>query len=118
MSSRSIAAFVVFAPACIAAIYFGASTQTIFSTAPFQALGRWSYSIYLVHFSLMTWTIYAIGAQAASGSFAVKGAWALGTIVVAAAAYRWIELPMIEAGNRLLRRPSPVQASEAAPIIG
>lgn len=40
---------ILFYPAAIAAIWFGANAAGLFSTRPLQAIGRWSYSIYLLH---------------------------------------------------------------------
>lgn len=94
------AAYAVFFPASVAAIYFGAPTKTILSSAPLQALGRWSYSIYLIHFPLMNLAIMTLGTATVSGSVPIKGAWVAVTIALAAAAYRWIEAPMIKAGAR------------------
>ena len=82
---------------------------------PLQALGRWSYSIYLVHpfWTLATFKLtQAMGGDgAAAGAFAMDLA-AIGcvalVIVTAALTYRFIERPGIE-----LAKPTPLTKNQS-----
>lgn len=82
---------VLFYPAAIAAIWFGASATGLFSTWPLQAIGRWSYSIYLLHAPVLS------GIQLLAGRelHGVAAKMLVVTLVLALAGicYRWIELP-------------------------
>jgi peptidoglycan/LPS O-acetylase OafA/YrhL len=84
------ALFPVFAMGCI---MLGAQTQTLLSSAPFQAVGRWSYSIYLLHFPVLTLIGLALGNVA--GSIALKALVVLITIALSALTYRYIERPLM-----------------------
>lgn len=89
---------VFFAASCMA-IWWGATAKTLLSTAPAQALGRWSYSVYLLHFPIMDLTISVWGHDAVDGNVLVKGAWVVVTIVLAALAYEFVERPLINYGK-------------------
>lgn len=55
-----------------AAIWFGAAARGLFTTAPVQALGRWSYSIYLIHIPVLVLANRLMGEAAVQGDPAVK----------------------------------------------
>ncbi|MCU1625051.1 MAG: acyltransferase 3, partial [Frankiales bacterium] len=89
------------------AIWFGASAQGLFSTPPLQALGRWSYSIYLVHIPLLLTVNAVFGERAILGSIPAKAAMVTGVIGLAALCYRLVEAPLIELGKQVERRLPP-----------
>jgi peptidoglycan/LPS O-acetylase OafA/YrhL len=84
--------------AATASIYFGAQTQTILSSAPLRALGRWSYSIYLLHIPVLG-TASAL-VVAGDESIVFKGSVVFVTIALAAFCFRFIEMPAMEALRR------------------
>lgn len=93
-------AALMFHPLVIAILVRGASTRSFFSTAPCQALGRWSYSIYLLHIPVMTAAIVILGAPAVGHNPLMKLMLAGLTIFAASICYRFIERPMIQFANR------------------
>ena len=82
---------------------------------PFRALGRYSYSIYMIHQPLLIMLCYSVwlagyhtkifdaqGRQPWMGSFdLVLVEFVLGVVVIAAAAHRFIEVPTRSSFNRL-----------------
>jgi peptidoglycan/LPS O-acetylase OafA/YrhL len=84
------ALFPAFAIGCI---MLGTGTRTLLSTAPFQAIGRWSYSIYLLHFPVLTLVGLALGSVA--GSIALKALVVTVTIALSALTYRYVERPLM-----------------------
>lgn len=84
------ALFPLFAIGCI---MLGAQTNTLLSTAPFQAIGRWSYSIYLLHFPVLTLVGLTLGNPA--GSVALKAFVVVATVAMSALTYRYIERPLM-----------------------
>lgn len=98
-ANHTVLAYPAFFAASAMAIWWGANAKTLFSSAPVQALGRWSYSIYLLHFPIMVLTISVWGQEALKGSVLVRVAWVLATIALAALAYRFIGLPLINYGK-------------------
>lgn len=93
-------------PFCAATcILFGSSTRTLFSTAPFQALGRWSYSIYLLHIPMLR--VVERLFHSADGSVKLKILVVVSTLVASAIVYRWIELPLMKGGLRMPARAEP-----------
>ena len=74
----------------------------ILSTRPIAALGRTSYSSYLLHFGVLCWLTRLIPRQL--GVWEGTGFTALVvacTLLISAASYRWIERPSIRLGNRI-----------------
>ena len=74
----------------------------ILSTRPIAALGRTSYSSYLLHFAVLCWLTRLIPRQL--GIWEGVGFTALVvacTLLISAASYRWIERPSIRLGNRI-----------------
>ena len=84
------ALFPVFAIGCI---MLGAQTRTLLSTAPFQAIGRWSYSIYLLHFPVLTLVDLTLGRT--TGSIVLKALVVMVTIALSALTYRYVERPLM-----------------------
>jgi peptidoglycan/LPS O-acetylase OafA/YrhL len=89
----------------------GAATLNgVLQSAPLQALGRWSYAVYLSHTIVL---VLAMDALRAAG-MPVMGQWAYfgallaatlcGTLVVSAALHRWVEAPCIAFGRRIAAR--------------
>ncbi len=77
----------------IGCIMLGAQTHTLLSTAPFQAIGRWSYSIYLLHFPMLALVGLTLGNPA--GSVALKALVVMVTVAVSALTYRYVERPLM-----------------------
>ena len=86
---------ILFYPVAIFTILGGAKTRTIFSTGPFQALGKWSYSIYMLHVPVYSAAIIIFGAESMKGNFIIKGLCVFITIVSAAYMYFWVEKPIL-----------------------
>lgn len=78
----------------VAAIWFGSRTHTILSSVPFQALGRWSYSIYLLHVPVLALAEHTIGS--ADHSLWRKAVVVAVTVALSAVCYRFIEAPMMQ----------------------
>jgi peptidoglycan/LPS O-acetylase OafA/YrhL len=96
----------LFHPVAALCILLGANIHSVFSTAPFQALGRWSYSIYLLHVPVLNGFALLVGMQTMSGSVPLKGTMLALTIVLAAFAYHFIERPFFSPKS---------QAAQSAP---
>jgi peptidoglycan/LPS O-acetylase OafA/YrhL len=86
---------ILFYPVAILTILGGAEAKSIFSTRPFQALGRWSYSIYMLHVPVFSSAIFIFGAESMKGNFAIKGLCVFITIFSAAYMYLWVEKPIL-----------------------
>lgn len=82
----------------IGCVFFGTRTRTFLSTAPFQAVGRWSYSIYLLHIPMLALVRRTIGNV--DGSAVLKLVVVVATIAVAALVYRFIEEPLMQGPER------------------
>ena len=82
---------ITFYPAAIAAIWFGANATGLFSTWPLQAIGRWSYSIYLLHAPVLSGVQLLVGRDL----HGIVEKILLVTLVLALSGicYRWIEIP-------------------------
>lgn len=96
----TVLAYPVFFAASAAAIWWGANARTLLSSLPAQALGRWSYSIYLLHAPIMENAMRIWGDQALDGNVLAKCALIGATIILAALAYRYIELPLMDYGKK------------------
>lgn len=71
-----------------------AGSHRFLDSAPMQALGRWSYSIFIWHLVILAWVFPLGGIVPFSGSmFVVFMLTLLLTIGVSAASYAWIEEP-------------------------
>jgi peptidoglycan/LPS O-acetylase OafA/YrhL len=99
----------MFYPASAVSILFGSQVRTILSTRPFQALGRWSYSIYLLHVPVLTLAISFVGEQTVSGNIPAKVAVIAATIGAAGAMYKFVEKPIM--ASKLGLRPVNYAAS-------
>jgi len=82
------------------------------SSALLQALGRWSYSIYLWHWPL----VVALGYFELRASPAVIGAATVASIALGALSYRWIEQPT-RVGLEQIRLLPAAQALAGATIL-
>ncbi|CAN5622322.1 hypothetical protein BH10PSE14_BH10PSE14_44780 [soil metagenome] len=82
----------------IGCVYYGAGTQTFLSTRPFQAIGQWSYSIYLLHIPMLTLVGKTLGDV--GGSFPLKFLVIVSTIAAAALMYRFVEEPLMGGPER------------------
>lgn len=82
----------------IGCVYFGASTRTFLSARPFQAIGRWSYSIYLLHVPVLTLVGRTLGTV--TGSPWLKLLVIVVTIGLAALTYRFVERPLMGGPDR------------------
>lgn len=98
---------ILFYPAAIAAIWLGASATGFFSTSPLQAIGRWSYSIYLLHAPVLS-CIQLLTRRDLHG---IVEKVLLVTLVLALSGicYRWIELPAmrLRSAQRLASQHTP-----------
>jgi len=99
----------LFYPCAIVAIWCGADGNTLFSTKPFQALGRWSYSIYLLHVPVLAAAQLWSG-SALQGAAFFKTSLVVATILLAALTYRVIERPAMRMRIRTVP-PALAQAS-------
>ncbi|WP_236831602.1 acyltransferase family protein [Blastococcus sp. KM273128] len=87
-----------------------ASPATVLLTNPAsQAIGRWSYSIYLWHFPVVVFGFATVG-----DDLAVQLALLALTLVLSAASYRWVERPVLN----LRPRPRYVSGWERPPGTG
>jgi exopolysaccharide production protein ExoZ len=82
----------------VGCVYYGARTRTFLSTRPFQAIGRWSYSIYLLHIPMLTLVGKTLGDV--GGSVALKLLVIVSTIATAALMYRFVEEPLMGGPER------------------
>lgn len=82
---------ILFYPAAIAAIWFGAGSKGLFSTWPLQAIGRWSYSIYLLHAPVLSGIQFLAGRDL--HGIAQKTLVVTLVLALSGICYRWIELP-------------------------
>ncbi len=90
----------LFPPLAAAAILYGAGAQGIFSLPPLQALGRWSYSIYLLHIPVLMAAYGWLGEGLVQGNPAAKLALIAATLALSGLCYRFIELPLVNLGRR------------------
>lgn len=99
-----------FYPIVILCIMFGSISQGVFSWVIFKYLGRWSYSIYLLHVPVLIISQNIIGRDIVGHNPPLKLALAVITIVLAAGTYNMIERPFITIGTRraLSRRLFPI----------
>jgi len=84
----------LFPPVSAVCIFFGTQTRTFLSSAPFQAIGRWSYSIYLLHIPMLLIVVKTIGTV--DGNATLKAFVAVATIAAAAAMFRFVERPLMQ----------------------
>lgn len=74
--------------ACL--VIFAGRTEAVWAGNPvFSSLGRWSYSIYLVHWPL----VVALGYFGVKGEMMWQGLALAATVLLGAASYRWVEVP-------------------------
>ena len=88
----------LFYPCAIAAIWFGAGARGVFSLSGCQAIGRWSYSIYLLHIPVLA-AYETITGQALQGAIITKVSLVIFVIAAAGLCYRFLELPAMNFGR-------------------
>jgi peptidoglycan/LPS O-acetylase OafA/YrhL len=97
------------------AIWFGAGARGVFSTPPLQALGRWSYSIYLLHIPVLLTANAVLGEARVEGDAPLKLALIAAVLALSGLAYRFVEAPLMRLGQRLAGpaggRPRPASAA-------
>jgi peptidoglycan/LPS O-acetylase OafA/YrhL len=108
-------AALAFPPLGLIAIWFGVGARGLFSTPPLQALGRWSYSIYLLHIPVLLIANAALGEGRVEGHAALKLALIAGVLALSGLAYRFVEAPLMRLGQRLAGtaggRPRPAASA-------
>lgn len=82
----------LFLPVAAMTVAVGARGRTVLSTQPFQAVGRWSYGIYLVHVPVLLTAALLLGT---ADGVATKLGMAVVTIMLAGLLYRFIEVPLM-----------------------
>jgi peptidoglycan/LPS O-acetylase OafA/YrhL len=92
----------LFYPTSALSIVFGSQVRTVLSTWPFQTLGRWSYSIYLLHVPVLTAANVHVGQEEMSGNLPAKVGVIAATISAAGAMYILVEKPMMQLGRGVL----------------
>jgi len=117
MFSRSaILPFALGASVLVAGAIHWRPFAAVLSSRPAAALGRISYSSYLLHFGLLCWLARAIPRQLGVGEGAAFiAAVVVCTLVVSAASYRFVERPSIRLGNRLCARLAASVGQRARP---
>ncbi|WP_457311528.1 acyltransferase family protein [Sphingomonas sp. UYAg733] len=101
------AAAVLFFPISALCIYLGSRTRTILSAAAFQAVGRWSYSIYLLHLPILGAIIVGSGW---GGRSALTKMLAIAlTFILSGISYRYIELPFMQRRQRPTMPTKPME---------
>lgn len=85
----------LFHPIASLTILVGMQAKSIFSSKPFQLLGQWSYSIYLLHIPVLSLVIVCVGDDLLKGSIVIKGACVLITLVCSAGMYTFVEKPVM-----------------------
>lgn len=95
----------LFLPVAAATVVVGARGRTFLSTRLFQAFGRWSYGIYLVHVPVLLTTIFLVGT---ADGLAVKAFMIVATLVLSGLLYRFVEVPLMN------RRPAAHATQTAA----
>jgi peptidoglycan/LPS O-acetylase OafA/YrhL len=100
--SWAILPFAVGGSVLVAGAIHSSRFAAILSVRPVAALGRTSYSSYLLHFGVLCWLTrlipHQLGVWQGAGFVALVVAC---TLLSSAASYRWIERPSIQLGNRL-----------------
>lgn len=86
----------LFPPTSALCIFLGTRTQTFLSTAPFQAIGRWSYSIYLLHIPVLLAVQAMLGTV--DGDAGRKLLVVIFTVIAAAAMFRFVETRFMKSG--------------------
>lgn len=115
VSVLSLAAPLVFGAAVVTFAGEQGLVSLLLKARPFRALGRYSFSIYMIHMPLLVMLCYGLWSEGyATKAFGPSGArpwlgsvdlilvdFVLAVIVIAAASHRFIELPARQAFNRI-----------------
>ena len=91
----------------VALIVFAAHVPMLnrwLSVRPVVFLGKISYSVYLLHFTVMIlWGRWVIDASVAATYLSLMGPVLAISILLSAAFYSWVERPAVLAGNRVCK---------------
>jgi len=90
-----------------AAIWFGAESKGVFTLPPIAALGRWSYSIYLIHIPTLLAANALLGAHTVDGHVAIKLMLVVLILIMSGVCYRFVEAPMMVLGESMVRGSAP-----------
>jgi peptidoglycan/LPS O-acetylase OafA/YrhL len=115
VSVLSLAAPLVFGAAVVVFAGEHGLLSLLLKARPFKALGRYSFSIYMIHMPLLVMLCYGLWTEGyETKAFGISGArpwlgsadlilvdFVLAVIVIAAASHRFIELPARQAFNRI-----------------
>ncbi|WGM31074.1 acyltransferase [Brevundimonas sp. NIBR11] len=93
-----------FYPLSCLAILLGARTRTLLSSPPFQALGAWSYGIYLVHIPVLRVAEVFASEQTLDGNIPIKAAMIAATVGLAALLYVSVEKPIMRWAAGVVQR--------------
>jgi peptidoglycan/LPS O-acetylase OafA/YrhL len=99
VSYRDPALALLFTPLVILLVLVGALSKSISSSDPFQALGRWSYAIYVLHIPISQVARTLSGETTIVYHPAVKVGLMLATVALAALCHRFIEQPLMRLGT-------------------
>lgn len=73
----------------------GAEASSWLSTRPFQALGAWSYGIYLIHIPVLITVTAALGPEAVDGNLPIKSGMIVATLILSGLLHRFVERPLM-----------------------
>jgi peptidoglycan/LPS O-acetylase OafA/YrhL len=94
----------LFYSCAFAAIWFGVEARGVFSLPACQAIGRWSYSIYLLHIPVLA-AYQTLTGETLQGAIITKASLAMLVILLARFSYGFVELPAMNFGRRSQFRP-------------
>ncbi|MDO7843086.1 acyltransferase family protein [Sphingomonas immobilis] len=111
VGSRFPMATVLFPPLVVVTIATGATTRGLMSTAPAQALGRWSYAIYLVHIPVLLLAQQILGEQVVGRNPVFKIVLAGLALGVAWLCHRFVEVPVARLSSSIVASPMRAEAT-------
>lgn len=112
----AVLAFSVGSTLLVAGAIFLPGLARVLASRPVSALGRISYSIYLLHFALLCWLTRLIDHRLGVLEGMAFIALVVGcTLLVSSVSYRWVERPSIRLGNRLCRAMAIFLGGEGKP---
>jgi peptidoglycan/LPS O-acetylase OafA/YrhL len=92
------------------------ATARLLSAKPLTWLGQRSYGVYLYHWPIFVWAVPLAEGRPWAEVLSVDLAAVAATLLVAAASYRWLELP-IRRGPRRAPRPAETRRPAAAGLL-
>lgn len=115
-SRASVVPFALGGAALVACAVHVPRVGAALSSRPVAALGRVSYSSYLLHFAILVWLTRLLERPlGVAGGAAFIALVAACTIAVSAASFRWLERPSIRLGNALCARLAAALGRRARP---